>query len=141
MNPPFKAWALMDSQEQDAVNRLLGASYRPNLAMAFAHRALDVLAEGGVLAMVAPNSLLESDSGKDTRTAMANCMNPQLVARLGDQSYFSRALVDAGLYVGKRKAAIQNTPAGPAAVLWADSRQNSINYALRGLRRWRGARG
>lgn len=139
MNPPFKAWPLMDSQEQDAVSHILGASYRPNLAMAFAHRALDVLAEGGVLAMIAPNSLLESDSGNDTRTAMANCLNPQLVARLGDQSYFARALVDAGLYVGKRKAAEQTTPAGPAAVLWADSRQNSINYALRGLRRWRGA--
>jgi len=137
MNPPFKAWPLMQPQEQNAVSQILGASYRPNLAMAFAHRALDVLAEDGVLAMIAPNSLLDSDSGSDTRRAMAEKLNPKLIARLGDQSYFSRALVDAGLYVGKRKTSLQE--AMPTAVLWADSRQNSLNYALRGLRKWRGA--
>jgi len=139
MNPPFKAWQLMDSLEQDAVSHIVGASGRPNLAMAFARRALGVLSEGGMLAMIAPNSLLEGDSGKETREAMASSLNAQLVARLGDQSYFAHALVDAGLYVGKRKSAAQAGSAGPAAVLWADSRQNSLNYALRGLRRWRGA--
>jgi hypothetical protein len=88
-----------------------------------------------MLAMIAPNSLLEGVSGRDTREAMAEYLTPQLVARLGDQSVFARALVDAGLYVGRRKP----TPAGPAAILWADSRQSSLNRALRGLRRWRGA--
>lgn len=138
MNPPFKSWQRMDHQEQSAVSEILGDSSKPNLAMAFARRALDVLAEHGVLAMIAPNSLLEGDSGNDTRAAMANYLNPQLVARLGDQSYFARALVDAGLYVGRRKSPDQ-VAVEPAAVLWADSRQDSINYALRGLRRWRGA--
>jgi adenine-specific DNA-methyltransferase len=137
MNPPFKAWPLMTAQERDSVTQILGASYRPNLAMVFARRALGALSPNGVLAMIAPNSLLESDSGRDTRTAMADYLNPRLVARLGDQTYFARALVDAGLYVGKRKS--PNLASTPAAVLWADSRQNSINYALRGLRRWRGA--
>ena len=127
----------MTAQERDAVTQILGASYRPNLAMVFARRALNALSANGVLAMIAPNSLLESESGRDTRTAMADYLNPRLVARLGDQSYFARALVDAGLYVGKRKSA--NAPMEPSAVLWADSRQNSVNYALRGLRRWRGA--
>jgi len=137
MNPPFKSWQLMAPPEQDTVSRILGNSAKPNLAMAFARRALEVLGNDGVLAMIAPNSLLEGDSGRDTREAIANSLIPRLVARLGDQSYFARALVDAGLYVGKRKSVDQ--PVTPGAVLWADSRQNSLNYALRGLRRWRGA--
>ncbi|MBS1852457.1 MAG: N-6 DNA methylase [Acidobacteria bacterium] len=135
MNPPFRSWQLMEPEEQAAVTHILGASSKPNMAIAFARRALEVLREGGVLAMVAPNSLLEGASGKDTREAMAESLNPQLVARLGDQSIFARALVDAGLYVGKRKP----SPMQPTAILWADSRQNSLNRALRGLRRWRGA--
>ena len=135
MNPPFKSWQLMAPEEKEVVSRILGPSSKPNLAMAFARRALEVLRESGVLAMIAPNSLLEGASGKDTREAMANTLNPQLIARLGDQSIFARALVDAGMYVGKRKPA----PTAPTAILWADSRQNSLNRALRGLRRWRGA--
>ena len=137
MNPPFKSWQLMDSQEQDAVTKILGPSSKPNLAMAFARRAIEVLSPGGVLAMVTPNSLLEGDSGEETRAAMANNLTPVLVARLGNQTIFSRALVDAGLYVGKRRRETQVGTA--AAVVWADSRQDSLNYALRGLRRWRGA--
>ncbi len=125
----------MEPDQQAAFGRILGASSKPNLAIAFARRALEALGEGGVLAMIAPNSLLEGVSGKETRATMAESLNPQLVARLGDQSIFARALVDAGLYVGRRKPA----PAGPTAILWADSRQDSLNRALRGLRRWRGA--
>jgi len=135
MNPPFLSWQLMDSDQQAAVARVLGASSKPNLAIAFARRALEALGEAGVLAMVAPNSLLEGASGRETREAMARTLNAQLVARLGDQSIFARALVDAGLYVGRRKPTYEQ----PTAVLWADSRQPSLNRALRALRRWRGA--
>ncbi len=137
MNPPFKSWQLMDAQEQNAVSSIVGSSSgKPNLAMAFASLALKILSADGVLAMITPNSLLEGDSGRETREAMADALNPSLIARLGDQSIFARALVDAGLYVAKRKT---STPAEPAAILWADSRQDSLNNALRGLRRWRGA--
>jgi hypothetical protein len=118
MNPPFKSWQLMLSAEQDVVSGIVGGARKPNLAMAFARRALTVLGESGVLAMIAPNSLLEGASGRDTREAMAQALNPQLVARLGDQSIFARALVDAGMYVGKKKPA----PAAPTGILWADSR-------------------
>jgi hypothetical protein len=139
MNPPFKAWQLMDPLEQKAVSRLAGVSGKPNLAMAFARRALGALGNNGVLAMIVPNSLLEADSGRDTREAMAAALNPQLVGRLGDQNCFSNALVDAGLYVGKRRSDAQPTTGEPVAVLWAGSSQDSLNHALRGLRRWRGS--
>ena len=135
MNPPFRSWNLMDPAEQATVTRFLGASYKPNLAMVFAHRALSVMNEGASLAMITPNSLLEGSSGKRVREQLSEILSPQLIARLGDQNIFSRALVDAGLYVGRRNP----SQAASAAVLWADSRPNSLNHALRGLRRWRGA--
>ena len=135
MNPPFRSWNLMDHAEQATVTQFLGASYKPNLAMVFAHRALGVLNEGASLAMITPNSLLEASSGERLREQLSEILSPQLIARLGDQSIFSRALVDAGLYVGRRNP----SHATAAAVLWADSRPNSLNHALRGLRRWRGA--
>jgi hypothetical protein len=135
MNPPFKSWNLMEPEEQEAVTRLLGSSNKPNLASAFAYRAIAVLREGGTLAMIAPNSLLESSSGKYVREKLAEILTPQLIARLGDQTIFSRALVDAGMYVGRRNP----DHAVGTAILWADSRPNSLNQALRGLRKWRGA--
>ncbi len=135
MNPPFKSWQRMEPEEQSSVNRILGASNKPNLAMAFARRALDALSDRGTLAMITPNSLLEASSGRPVRQALAEMLTPQLIARLGDQSIFARALVDAGMYVGKRRPA----HAVKTAILWADSRPNSLSRALRGLRRWRGA--
>lgn len=149
MNPPFKSWQQMEPEEQAAVTAIVGASGKPNLAMAFARRGLSVLRQSGTLAMITPNSLLEADSGRETRQAMADALDPLLVARLGDQSYFSRALVDAGMYVGRRKAIVEDVadlppinvplPTRETAILWADSHDNSLNRALRGLRRWRGA--
>jgi hypothetical protein len=135
MNPPFKSWQLMESGEQEAVTRLLGRSSRPNLAMAFARRAVDALADSGTLAMITPNSLLEASSGRYVRKALAEALSPQLIARLGDQSIFERALVDAGIYVGTRRPVRVVAP----AILWADSRPGSLSRALRGLRKWRGA--
>jgi len=135
MNPPFKSWVLMAPREQDAVTAILGPSNKPNLAMAFARRAIDVIGEDGTLAMITPNSLLEASSGANLREAMASVLTPQLIARLGEQTIFARALVDAGMYVGKRQPA----HAAPTAILWTESRPNSLSRALRGLRRWRGA--
>lgn len=138
MNPPFRSWQRLSRTEQEALSKIVGAAGKPNLAMAFAHRAVDAVRESGILAMIAPNSLLEAASGTETRQAMAEALNPILIARLGDQSIFSRALVDAGMYVGSRKPQRRSrTQPSPAAVLWADSHQNSLNRALRGLRKWR----
>lgn len=135
MNPPFKSWNLMSEEEQRLSREYLGLSYKPNLAMVFAHRALSALGPTGTLAMVAPNSLLEGVSGKHLRDELAELLSPRLVAHLGDQNIFARALVDAGIYVGTRSSA-ENAL---TAILWADSSPHSINHALRGLRRWRGA--
>jgi adenine-specific DNA-methyltransferase len=135
MNPPFKSWNLMETAEQDVAKHFLGASYKPNLAMVFAYRALKALGDKGTLAMITPNSILEGSSGKYVREQFAELLSPKLIARLGDQTIFARALVDAGMYVGMRHP----TVASATAVLWADSNPTSLNHALRGLRKWRSA--
>jgi adenine-specific DNA-methyltransferase len=135
MNPPFRSWNLMTDEEKALARTLLGSSYKPNLAMIFAFRALKALGSGGTLAMIAPTSLLEGTSAKFLREQLAEALAPQLIARLGEQSIFARALVDAGMYVGSKPATKEST----TAVLWADSSPHSLNSALRGLRQWRGA--
>ncbi len=135
MNPPFKSWLRMEPSEKEFIQGIFGSSYRPNLAMAFAYRGLSAVRDGGTLAMITPNSLFEASSGRPLRKAMGELLSPQLIVRLGEQSIFSRALVDAGMYVGKRNPVHQVPP----AIVWADSRPHSVNRALRGLRRWRGA--
>jgi adenine-specific DNA-methyltransferase len=136
MNPPFRSWQQMDSQTQTAVTTVLGSHLRnkPNLAMAFAIRAIDSVNSAGVLAMISPSSLFEASSGKQVREALSNRFTPVLIAKLGDQNIFTHALVDAGLYVGKR-----GTATGiPTAILWVNPEPASLSRALRGLRRWRG---
>jgi adenine-specific DNA-methyltransferase len=136
MNPPFRSWVAMSAEERDLVSGLVAGDNRPNLAMAFAIRATQSVSNEGSLAMIAPNSLLEASSGRVARERLSETFKPRLLARLGDQTLFARALVDAGLYVGTRtNAPVEST------VLWADQRPNSVSGALRGLRRWRGAPG
>ena len=108
--------------------------------MAFACLALGSLGSHGTLGMITPNSLFEASSGTKIRAALAEILAPQLIARLGEQTVFSRALVDAGMYVARKHAAQDAAPAA-TAVLWADARPNSLNHALRGLRKWRATQG
>jgi hypothetical protein len=138
MNPPFKSWQRMDLEEKARVTQILAeSSNKPNLAMAFARLAVDALGDTGTLAMIVPNSLLESSSAKGVRSALSEALTPQLIARLGEQNVFARAFVDAGMYVGKRRPAND----GETAILWTDSRPKSLNHALRGFRKWRDTHG
>ncbi len=138
MNPPFLSWQQMSPPEKDSASSKLGLTMRnkPNLASVFALRALESLGSLSVLGMIAPASLLESSSGREVRAAMAASLDPILIARLGNQTVFTHALVDAGMYLGRGKARVDTTS---TAVMWADSQQGSLGQALRGLRRWRGA--
>ena len=135
MNPPFRSWQKMEPAEREAVTTIVGSSARHNMAVAFARRAVDALGNRSAFAMIAPNSLLEGSLGRRIRDAIAEGVTPRLIARLGNQTVFSRALVDAGMYVGARG----HTNSTSTGILWADSRPHSLNRALRGLRRWRGA--
>jgi hypothetical protein len=136
MNPPFKGWRHMDPEEKEIATRRLGST-KTNLAMVFASLALDALSEDGTLAMITPNVLLEGSSGTSVRAELSEMLEPQLIARLGEQRVFARALVDAGIYVGKRKQG-QSTE---TAILWVESKPHSFDRALPGLRKWRDTEG
>ena len=60
-------------------------------------------------------------------------MSPLLIGKLGSQSLFANAFVDAAIYVGQvsKKSDIS------AIALWADHRQESASAALRALRQHR----
>lgn len=106
--------------------------------MAFALQAVEAVAANiGVLAMVAPSSLLEASSGRRVREALAERFRPALIAKLGHQRAFAHAFVDAGMYVGT--TCEPSYLDGATAVLWANPQPASLSRALRGLRRWRGA--
>lgn len=133
MNPPFRSLVLMTTEEREQVQRILGASGRPNLAAAFVMRATEVVAEGGVLAFVAPASISDADSSRNVREALADIFTPVLLAKLGNQNVFTSATVDAGIYVGVRGDTRAKTR--PARLIWADHGPSSLSSALRNLRK------
>ena len=132
MNPPFRRWNDLTSDQQERVAEVLGVvASRANYAQAFLHKAATAVGPGGVLAAVAPRALFETDASRSTRALLAENLEPRLVARLGNQFIFKGSLVDAGLYVGVKRP----TAAGPALALWADQNPTSIVAALRALRK------
>lgn len=133
MNPPFKSWVQMDTDEREKTSQLMGNLQfnRPNMAALFANLAVEALDDDGVLAMVSPNSMFESTSAKKLRDKIDSILSPALIARLGSQSLFHNAVVDAGLYIGKRTG----TPSHGVMIVWSDYRAASSTAALRALRK------
>ena len=131
MNPPFRRWNDLPDEQKGQMANILGViSTRANYANAFFHRALDRLADGGVLAAVAPKAIFETAASAATRGALAERLAPRLIARLGSQTLFKGSLVDAGLYVG-----VMGGTRSPALSLWADQSPRAAPAALRALRR------
>lgn len=131
MNPPFASWQSMTVEQQDRVVDVLGclSSRKPNLASAFAYRAAGTLAPSGVLGAILPASVFDADSSAPLRGYLASKLQPRILGKLGSQTVFQSAMVDAVVYVGKHQGAPR-----PATVLWADHRPKSIAHALRHLR-------
>jgi len=134
MNPPFKSWQAMEVDEQERVSQILInlMHNKPNLAAAFSRLAADAVAIGGVLGMVAPSSFFEGDSSKKLRHEIASTLKPKLIAKLGNQALFFNAIVDAGLYVGKKEVDVDGR--GPI-MIWADHTKEAVSSALRSLRK------
>lgn len=131
-NPPFVSWDLMSQEQRDRVVAVLGplSKKKPNMASPFLLRAKQALAADGVLAAVVPSSFMTSESSEPLRRDLATCVHPILLAKLGSQTVFHNAVVDASLFVATRQERTE-----PTVALWADHRPSSIGAALRGLRR------
>ncbi|MBI1921627.1 MAG: SAM-dependent DNA methyltransferase [Geobacter sp.] len=132
MNPPFMSWPNMTKYQQDKVKSILGIlmQKRPDMASAFIVRAINSLKEEGVLGAVVPASFLESQSLERVREGFLTTLDLRLVAKLGSQKIFSRAIVDAAVTVGKKTATRNNIFKN----LWADHNPDSNESAFRALR-------
>lgn len=134
MNPPFISWEDMGSAQRDRMRAVLGPDLltkRPDAAFAFLLKASEALNKDGVLGTIVPASLLGSDSAAPLRQHLQTSVRPMLVGRLGSQTLFPGALVDAGLLLLTRSSPHARKP----VALWADHQPSSVGRALRALRR------
>lgn len=133
MNPPFRSWQHMTDAEQQAVNSQLGdlQANKPNLASVFIRRAIHSLAQGGVVATVAPRSFFDSKSAEPLREEIAGLVRSRVVVNLANPAIYSYATVQSGLFVATKGAAQAAT-----TLVWTDPQSSSVGDALRGLRRF-----
>ncbi|MDO8812184.1 MAG: N-6 DNA methylase [Gallionella sp.] len=129
MNPPYAAWQFLSEEYRTQLTELFGIG-KPNLAVAFSELAMECIKNGGVFAAVLPAAVTDSHSAQIWRAQAATRFKPRLIAKLGSQSFFSNAIVDANLVVLVR----ETSDSLPCRVLWADHKKASTYKALRTLR-------
>lgn len=135
MNPPYASWRSLSVSARGLLTESLGplAQSRPDLAFAFLSKGVESLAPLGMLGAVLPASLLDGKSAEPLRERLDSLAFKQVVVRLGNQSIFDQATVDASLYVGRRHA--ENlAPLDPTLMVWADHTSGASDRALRTLR-------
>src|SRR5690606_37992134 len=100
--------------------------------------AITSLNEGGRIGCVVPSSIFEADSFSMLRKQIADCLNIDIIGRLGSFSLYADAIVDTGILVAtKQSSSTSHTP----LVLWSDVKTESNSTALRELRKLRSANG
>lgn len=129
MNPPYAAWQFLNEEYRSRLTELFGNG-KPNLAVAFSELAMECVAKDGVFAAVLPAAVTESNSASSWREKAAISFKPRLIAKLGSQSFFSNAIVDANLVVSVR----ETNSNLPCRLLWSDHKKASTYKALRALR-------
>ena len=131
MNPPFVSYEFLPAAQRAQMRELLGAQLgqRPDLAAAFLCLAERNVARGGVIAAIVPASLLDNKTTQGLREQLGH-LSPVFIAKLGDMTLFSNALVDAGMYVGI------NGQYSTGKMLWSSPEKSALTAALRMLRRY-----
>lgn len=134
MNPPYASWTSLTAQAKERLVSILGdlGKPRPDLAFAFIVKASQCLAKGGMLGAVIPASLLDGDSAAGLREFLDDKLMRKVIVRLGNQSIFDEAMVDASLYVGQRQ--IDQPREANTLMVWADHTSGASDRALRALR-------
>lgn len=129
MNPPYAAWQFLSEEYRTRLMDIFEKG-KPNLAVAFSELAMQCVANNGVFAAVLPAAVTDSSSAKNWRSHASENFKPRLIAKLGSQSLFANAIVDANLFVAVRES-YGNLP---CRILWADHKKFSTYKALRTLR-------
>ena len=138
MNPPFISISDLGKKQEQDLKRVLGetAKFRSDYSFAFLKKAVQTLSDGGVLGSIVPISFLDGDSASRLRGEIAENTHIQLIAKLGNQSLFSRATVDAAIYVTIKDSINRQEYPSPI-VFWSDYRSESSSAGARALRKLR----
>lgn len=134
MNPPFLSWDRMkDSPElRDRVREIVPEIPKANLSAAFLAKAVESVAQGGVLGVVVPTQLLNDQSYERLRNRMREQMSLRLIGGLG--SYvFENVLAYTSMVVATK----EYDPYGPTTVLWTNNDTGAASDGLKALRKHR----
>lgn len=136
MNPPYASWSSLSPSARKRLSDVLGnlTRSRPDLAFGFMTKAARCLNAGGMLGAVIPASLLDGESAAPLREELDDLLNRRVIVRLGNQSIFDEAMVDASLYVAQRHDAEPQDTLLPTLMVWADHTSGAADRALRALR-------
>ncbi len=135
MNPPFRSWPDMDSDERRTIRHSLGAAYsgRPDKSMAFIQRAVAATGDTAVISALLPAGVLSGEGATAWRNDISLTAPPRLIAALGDHSLFRFATVNVCAISLDRSRTTANDY--DIQMLWASEKAGAASSALRTLRR------
>lgn len=136
MNPPFISVIAQTVEQKAQLRSVVGekAGSRGDYSMAFVTRALDSLADGGVMGTLFPANLLTHEAATPWREHLAANSDVRLLARIGDFGLFSQAMVHVACAVFAKGGA----PRREFTALVTGNEAGVTGDALRELRKMHG---
>lgn len=133
MNPPFMSWDLIDKPEtRNYVRDIIPEVPKANMAAAFLAKAIDSVAENGVLGAVVPTRLLNDQNYRQLRSRIIDSLELKLIGGLG--SYvFNSVLAYTSMLVATKGGGNYE----PTTVLWTNNIAGTAGEGLKALRKHR----
>lgn len=133
MNPPFLSWDKMSACQElrEEVVAIIPEVPKANLAAAFLYKAVDTVANGGVLGAVVPTRLLNDQNYERLRMHLKDRMSLKLIGGLG--SYvFENVLAYTSMIVATKPNADRKS----TTILWTNNRAGTAVDGLKALRKF-----
>ncbi|MCY3812376.1 MAG: N-6 DNA methylase [Gammaproteobacteria bacterium] len=136
MNPPFISWLALAARQREHMQEVLGGlmTGRGDYSMAFVVRALETLADGGVVGTLLPSSLFVLNAASKWRQHLLDMAEVEFVAAMGDYGLFPYAQVQVAVAVFSKPRRPRDFTQS-VAVLVTDNDHHATGNALRGLRK------
>lgn len=133
MNPPFLAWDKIEDKElQNRIRGTMHMTGKPNLSAVFLVKAMESLAQGGVMGAVLPTTLLNDQTYEGIRKQMKKNMTLRVIGGLG--SYvFETVMTYASMIVASKEPANGDA----TTVLWTNNVKGATEKGLKALRKYR----
>lgn len=130
MNPPFIGWDLQNDNQRRIVREVLGVYLRkkPDYSLAFLKKALDLLRDGGCLAIILPASFLDSDSATKMRNLLVDSGEIWMILKFEDYTIFERGEAQIAILIYQKRQ--EKRPLISTRVLYC---RNTPDLAIRAL--------